>query len=87
MFAVYGTTGMVAVPGIAECFRNFTTFVGGRWKGEEWPAVMFLNIPDIPLVRRGKWYLDMVKVCLLFVPEAALAFIPPSDPNRTMNAR
>ena len=41
---------------------------------------------DTPLVRREKWYLDiMVKVCLMFVP--TLVFIPPSDPNRTMKAR
>ena len=57
--------------------------------GDREPVVSFnetkLLLLEIPLVRRGKWYLDMVKVCLMFVPN--LAFIPPSDPNRTMNAR
>ena len=45
MFAVCGTTGMVAVPTVAECFRHFTSLVGGRWTGEECPDVMFINRP------------------------------------------
>ena len=45
MFVVYGTTGMVAVPTVAECFRHFASLVEGRWTGEECPAVMFINRP------------------------------------------
>ena len=47
MFAVYGTTGMVAVQTVAECFRNFTPLVGGRWKGEECPAVRGMTINNV----------------------------------------
>ena len=81
MFAVYGTTGMVAVTTVAECFRHFTSLVGGRWKGEEYPVVMFIN-RSIHL-----WYEEgnVVKVCLMFVH--TLVFITHLDQNRTMNAR
>ena len=45
MFAVYGTTGMVEVPSVAENFRHFTPLVWGKWKGEECPALMSINRP------------------------------------------